>query len=151
MKILDGRKIPYEVHRYSETERDSSRVAQDLGAPSGQVCKTLVAVRSKGKPLLVMIPGNRKLDLKKLARAVGDKKIKLAGHHQAEALTGLKVGGISALALLNRGFEIYLDRSTMQYQQVYVSAGRRGLNIKLPVAELARIVKARLVDATVDS
>jgi len=150
MKILDGQDIGYEVYYYSELERDASRIASDLGVSAGEVYKTLVAVRRVGKPLLIMLPSNRQLDLKGVAKAVGDKKIRLASHNQAEILTGLKVGGISALALLNRGFDVYLDRSALKHHHVYVSAGLRGIDIRLPVSELVRMTKAHIVDAALE-
>jgi len=102
-------------------------VAEALGLPASQVYKTLVVVRERGKPLLVMIPGDRELDLKRLAKAIGEKKLRMATHKEAESLTGLQVGGISALALLNRRFEVYIDRAATKLERVLVSAGRRGI------------------------
>jgi Cys-tRNA(Pro)/Cys-tRNA(Cys) deacylase len=85
--------------------------------------------------------------LKRFAAAIGEKKLSLAPHREAERLTGLKVGGISALALLNRGFDIYLDREATEQSHIYISAGRRGVNLCLPVTDLLRVTGARLVDA----
>jgi Cys-tRNA(Pro)/Cys-tRNA(Cys) deacylase len=97
-----------------------------------------------------MIPSDRQLDLKKLARAVKEKKLKMASHREAERLTGLQVGGISALALLNRGFDIYLDKTATAYDWVVISAGQRGLQIKLAVTDLASITRSSAVDASRD-
>ena len=66
----------------------------------------------------------------------------------AEALTGLQVGGISALALINRGFDVCLDRAAQGLERVTVSAGKRGINLCLAVSDLVRITGARWVDAT---
>ena len=68
----------------------------------------------------------------------------MATHDQAEALTGLQTGGISALALINKGFEVYLDDRALAFAQIAVSAGQRGANILLPVADLVKLVNARL-------
>jgi Cys-tRNA(Pro)/Cys-tRNA(Cys) deacylase len=96
--------------------------------------------------MLVMIPASKQLDLKKLANLVGEKKLKMVGHKEAEDLTGLQVGGISALALVNKGFAIFLDQSAQDYDQIYVSAGLRGLDIQLAVKDLIKITGAKTVD-----
>jgi Cys-tRNA(Pro)/Cys-tRNA(Cys) deacylase len=95
-----------------------------------------------------MLPADRQLDLKKLAKAMNVKKVAMATQREAEHLTGLQVGGISALALLNRGFAVFLDASAQAYEQIYISAGQRGLDIKLAVRDLVRVTKARFVDAS---
>ncbi|MCI0394856.1 MAG: aminoacyl-tRNA deacylase [Chloroflexi bacterium] len=148
IKLLEGKKILHQVYEYPAGERDAERVAAEMAVPAGQVFKTLVVLRPAGKPMLVMVPADRQLDLKKLAQAVGEKKVKMATHKEAEALTGLQVGGISALALLNRGFAVYLDRSAQAFPEIYVSAGRRGLDIRLAVADLIRLTGARVVDVS---
>lgn len=69
---------------------------------------------------------------------------------EAESLTGLQVGGISALALINRGFDVYIDRAATELSHILVSAGCRGINLKLRVEDLIRITKARVVEATAE-
>lgn len=145
MRVLEGRKIPYEAVTYPDTERDATVVAQHLGVPAGQVFKTLVVVRERGKPFLVLIPADHQLDLKAFAKAVGEKKVKMATHTEAEALTGLQVGGISPLALLNKGFAVLIDAAAREYDEIYVSAGRKGTNLRVPVEGLVRVTKARVV------
>jgi Cys-tRNA(Pro)/Cys-tRNA(Cys) deacylase len=148
MKLLEGKKIAYESYRYSPQLRDAQEVAAAVGWPADQVFKTLVVPRPRpAKPILVMLPSNRQLDLKKLAKALGEKKLKMATHQEAERLTGLQVGGISALALLNRGFAVYLDQSAQAHDQIVISAGQKGLQIRLAVADLQGITNARVVDA----
>ena len=148
MKLLEGRKVPYDVVTYPESERDAEVIAGIVGAPPGQLFKTLVVAREGKKPLLVMIPADRQLDLKKLAQVTGDKKLHMASQTQAEALTGLQVGGISPLALLNKGFAILIDASMAAQTHIYLSAGKRGVNLKVPVAALLQIIQARQVDVT---
>ncbi len=77
-----------------------------------------------------------------LAKAVNAKKVKMATHAEAEALTGLQTGGISALALINKGFDVYLDDQASRFEAIAVSAGQRGANILLPVKDLVRLVDA---------
>ncbi len=148
MRALDAKNIPYEVFTYDTTVRDATLVADEIGVPYQQVFKTLVVVRETGKPLLVMLPADRQLNLKRFARQIGEKKVKMAGHNQAEELTGLQVGGISTLALLNRGFGVYLDESAESFDQIVISGGKKGLQVKLAVRDLIVITQARLINAS---
>ena len=84
--------------------------------------------------------------VKKLAKAVGEKKVYLTTQKEAEHLTRLQAGGISPLALINRGFQVLIDRSAQSHGQIHVSGGQRGLNIRLPVNDLAKLTNARLAD-----
>ena len=123
-------------------------MADAVGLPYEQVYKTLVALRPTGKPMLIMIAGDQELDLKRVARAVGEKKVRMASHKEAENLTGLQVGGISALALLNRPFDVFIDRPATELSHILVSAGKRGINLRVAVADLIQITRARVIEAT---
>jgi Cys-tRNA(Pro)/Cys-tRNA(Cys) deacylase len=146
MRTLEAKNIPYEVLTYDETITDATFVADEIGLPQQRVFKTLVVVRNGGKPMLVIIPSNKQIYLKRLAKAVGEKKVKMASHKQAEELTGLQVGGISALALLNRGFDIYLDESAGSIDKICISAGKKGLQVQLSVQDLIDVTRAHLID-----
>ncbi|NJN54609.1 MAG: hypothetical protein HC804_07545 [Anaerolineae bacterium] len=91
-------------------------------------------------------PRQPQLNLKKVAQAINAKKVQMATHKEAEAMTGLQVGGISALALLNKGFVVYLDESAQAFEQIYVSAGQKGLDVKLRVIDLIKVTGARVAD-----
>jgi len=144
MRLLESRRVPYTAHYFSPSIHSADGVAEALGVPAAQVFKTLVALPQRGKPLLAIVPGDRELDLKALAKAAGDKKVHMATQKEAEALTGLQVGGISALALLDKGFRVFLDASAEGFDTILVSAGERGINLQLPVAGLVRLTRARL-------
>lgn len=148
MKLLEQRKIPYEAVTYPIEERDAVRLAALFGVPPAQVFKTLVVDRPPRKPLLVLVPADRQLDLKKLAKALREKKLSMATQSAAEGLTGLEVGGISPLALMNRGFVMLADASIEQHAHVFVSAGKRGINLRVPVEGLLRLLRPRLIDVT---
>jgi Cys-tRNA(Pro)/Cys-tRNA(Cys) deacylase len=92
----------------------------------------------------VVIPGPNVVDLKGLAAFLGEKKVFLPTEREAEELTGLQAGGISPLALINRGFQVVIDSAAQNYHEIHISGGQRGLNIKLPVADLINLTKARL-------
>jgi Cys-tRNA(Pro)/Cys-tRNA(Cys) deacylase len=147
MRLLDANGVHYEVCTFSPDIGSATGVAEALGLDPTTVYKTLVVQRSRGKPLLVMVAGDRTIDLKALAASVNEKKLRMATHREAEAITGLQVGGISALALLNRGFDVCIDRAAQGLEQVLVSAGQRGINLRLAVADLVRVTGARWVNA----
>jgi len=74
----------------------------------------------------------------------------MASYKETESLTGLQVGGISALALINRGFDVYIDRAAMELSHILVSAGSRGIDLMLSVKDLIRVTKAKVIDATTE-
>ena len=123
-------------------------MADAIGFPQAQVFKTLVALDTAPgqKPNLVVIPGSETLDLKILAKAMGAKKVQMATRAEAEKLTGLLAGGISPLALINRGFAVYLDSRARNFPRIYISAGERGAQIGIGVDDLVKLTRARFVD-----
>lgn len=141
--------VNFEITTFPDTLRDAEEIAAFLGLPPTQLFKTLVVISpdNKGKRYLVIIAANQQLNLKQFAKAVTEKKLVMATHDQAEKLTGLQVGGISALALKNKNFKIYLDESAKQFKQIYVSGGKRGLDVKLAVSDLLHITGAAFVNA----
>ena len=147
IRILEGKNIQYDLLAYPEDEKDAEVVAKILDLSPVDVFKTLVVVRHPAKPLLVMIPADKKVDLKKVARSTGEKKVKMASYQEAESLTGLQVGGISALALINMGFLPLLDRSAVEKKKIYVSAGKRGYQIGLDPQDLLAVTSAIVIDA----
>ncbi len=143
-RLLDSKKVPYRAFELPPEKRGAIETARLLGVDPGLVYKTIVVTRPKGKPILAVIPGPDRVDLKLLAAAVGEKKLILPGEGEAEQLTGLQAGGISPLALLNRGFQVVLDEAAGSLPEIHVSGGQRGLNIRLPVEALVGLTRARL-------
>jgi Cys-tRNA(Pro)/Cys-tRNA(Cys) deacylase len=148
MRALDAHKIPYSTFFYAETIHSADEVAALLGVPAAHVFKTLVVLADDGRQLLVMAPGDREIDLRRLARDIGAKSAQMALQREAERLTGLKVGGISPLALLDKRFEVYLDASAAALDEIYLNGGQRGVNVKLRVDDLIAMTGARLIEAT---
>ncbi len=153
MRLLESRKIPFVAKTYDASGEfhSATEAAQWLGVSPDCVYKTLVVLREppqKGKPILIMVASDRELDLKLLAKSLGEKKLRMATQREAESLTGLQVGGISALALLNRGFEICIDESARGLDQIHISAGRRGIDLRLAVKDLIDVTRAQVVRAT---
>ena len=146
-RLLDGRQIPYTAFETPAEKLGALETARLLNVPPERVFKTIVVTREgKGKPILAVVPGTGEVDLKALARAVGEKKLHLATEHEAERLTGLLAGGISPLALINRGFQVVLDASAQAFSELHISGGRRGLNIRMPVAALIDLVNAKVAE-----
>jgi Cys-tRNA(Pro)/Cys-tRNA(Cys) deacylase len=144
-RLLDSRNIAYTVYELPPEKLGALETARQLDVPPEQVFKTIVVTRpGKGKPILAIIPGPHQVDLKALARAVGEKKLNLPTEREAERLTGLQAGGISPLALLQRGFQMVLDSSARNFDQIHISGGQRGLNIRLPVEALLALTNASL-------
>jgi Cys-tRNA(Pro)/Cys-tRNA(Cys) deacylase len=145
VRMLQQRRVAFELLAFDATIRDAPLVAKETGMPPESVYKTLVVEMEppKGKPLLVMMPSNAELDLKALAAALGMKKLRMASHTDAERHTGLQVGGISALALTGKGFSVYIDGRATDLDQILVSAGQRGFDVRLAVRDLLALTGAR--------
>jgi Cys-tRNA(Pro)/Cys-tRNA(Cys) deacylase len=144
-RFLDARKIPYQVYETPAEKLGALEAARLLNVPPEIVFKTIVVIREKPKkPLLAVVPGPSNVDLKLLAAALNEKKVHLPTEPEAEQLTGLQAGGISPLALINKGFQVVIDSSAQNFAEIHVSGGQRGLNIKLPVADLIKLTNARV-------
>ncbi|MEI2691038.1 MAG: aminoacyl-tRNA deacylase [Anaerolineae bacterium] len=145
MRLLEGKKVAYTALRYDPDLHVSAvEVASALGMPPAQLFKTLVAQPDAGKPILAVVPAGAELELKALAQAVGVKKVRMATQADAERLTGLQKGGISALALVNKGFRVLLDSSAAPFPQIAMSAGERGVQVVLAPQDFVRVTGARL-------
>ncbi len=151
-RLLDSKKIPYKAFELPAEKLGADETARLLGVAPGLVYKTIVVTRPKGKPILAVIPGPHRVDLKLLAAALGEKKVALPTEREAEELTGLQAGGISPLALVNKGFQVVIASeaenrteasSRDEDREIHVSGGLRGLNIRLPVEALAELTRAR--------
>jgi Cys-tRNA(Pro)/Cys-tRNA(Cys) deacylase len=144
-RLLDSRKILYTSYELPPEKLGAVEAAHLLNVEPASVFKTIVVTREKPKkPLLVVVPGNSNVDLKLLASTLGEKTMHLPTEREAEQLTGLQAGGISPLALINKGFQVILDSSANNFSEIHISGGQRGLNIKLPVTDLVKLTNARI-------
>ncbi|HAL16274.1 MAG TPA: hypothetical protein DCP32_05840 [Anaerolineaceae bacterium] len=143
-RFLDSRKIPYTAFELPAEKLGALESARLMGVAPSLVYKTIVVVREKSaKPILAVVPGDHAVNLKTLAVAVGEKKLKVPPLREAEQLTGLQAGGISPLALINKGFQVFVSSEALQHEQIHISGGQRGLNIRLPVRALLDLTRAR--------
>jgi Cys-tRNA(Pro)/Cys-tRNA(Cys) deacylase len=144
-RFLDSKKVKYQTFDLPAEKLGALESARLMGVSPAQVFKTIVVLRTKpGKPILAVVPGNHEVDLKALATAAGEKKLQPSTQAEAEKLTGLLAGGISPLSLFNKGFQIWLDTSARDFEEIHISGGQRGLNIRLPVEALITLTNARL-------
>ena len=149
-RMLDVNKIPYKIFELPAEKLGAQETARLLDVPEEQVFKTIVVLReARGKPVLAVVPGPSEVDLKALASALHEKKVRLPTQREAEDLTGLQAGGISPLALLNKGFQIVIDEFARLFDEIYISGGQRGLNILLPVNSLVELTGASFADIIV--
>jgi len=146
-RLLDSRHIPYTAFELPAEKLGALETARRLNVSPDEVFKTIVVAREgQGKAILAVVPGPLEVDLKLLAQALGEKRLRLPSEREAEQITGLQAGGISPLALLNRGFEVVLDETAQLFTHIHISGGQRGLNIRLPVAALIELTGARVAD-----
>lgn len=151
-RFLDSRNVSYTVFNLPEEKLGALETARLLDAPAEIVYKSIVLLRKgPGKPILAVVPGDHDVHLKKLAKALGEKKVMPATQREAEKLTNLKVGGISPLALINRGFEIVIDQGVRDFELIHVSGGELGLNIRLRSADLLELTGAKVANIVENS
>lgn len=145
IRALEQRRIEHTVFTFDSAIRSAAEVATATGMPSEAVYKTLVIEEDPphGRPRLFMVPADSEVDLKALAAVLGRKKLRMASHRDAEFATGLKVGGISALALLGKGFPALIDARALEHGHILVSAGERGFDVRLAVAALIELTGAQ--------
>jgi Cys-tRNA(Pro)/Cys-tRNA(Cys) deacylase len=146
-RLLDSRRVAYCLHEAEVEEKISAvELAHRLGIDPHRLYKTLVVVpQRKAHPLLVLIPGDEELDLKALRARLSQKDLRMATHAEAESQTGLLSGGISPLALLHRGFEIYADDRINDSHEFHVSAGKRGKILTLVPGDFLSLTGARIL------
>ena len=149
-RLLNSRKVPYKPFELPVEKLGANETARLLGVDPELVYKTIVVARPKpGKPILAVIPGPHHVDLKLMAASLGEKKVSLPSEREAEEMTGLQAGGISPLALVNKGFQVVIAAEAQNQPEVHVSGGQRGLNIRLPVRALAELTHASFADISV--
>lgn len=149
-RLLESKKIIYTTYELPAEKLGAVETSRRLNVPLSQVFKTIVVVREKpGKPILAVIPGDCQADLKAIAAVVNEKKVRLPTQREAEQLTGLQAGGISPLALINKGFQVLINASATQYNEIHISGGQRGLNVRLPTQALIELTHARLAEIAV--
>lgn len=148
-RLLDARSIAYELAEYEVDESDLSALtlARKIGQNVEQIFKTLVMRGDKTGVLVVVIPGNAEVDLKKAARLSGNKSVAMVQQKELLGLTGYIRGGCSPLGM-KKPYPIYLDESCLLFDRIYISAGQRGQQIKLNPQDLIKVIEPVIGDVT---
>jgi len=145
--FLKANRVAYTEHEYDYVEHGGTEVsAQSLGVPEHQVVKTLVMEDDAGKPLIVLMHGDRKVSTKNLARQAGRKRIEPCKPEVAQRHSGYQVGGTSPFGT-RKSMPIFVERSILDLPEIYINGGRRGFLVKLRTGDLARILELTLIDA----
>ena len=146
-KLLKANKIEFSIHEYEHDANAKSfglEAAEKLNLRVEEVFKTLLVTDEKNY-FVAILPVHHQLNLKKVAQAVGAKKLKMSDPKDAERLTGYLVGGISPVGQKKR-LKTVIDQSAVQLEKLYVSGGKRGLDIGLKPQDLAKVLSATFAD-----
>ncbi len=147
MRLLESEGIPFELKEYEvgEEHLSAAAVAAAIGASPEKIYKTLVIEGQSDPYLVAVIPGSAELDLKKLAKASGNKKCEMLPMKELLPITGYVRGGCSPIGMKRR-FPTYIEELCTLEDQIIVSAGRRGLQIILSPSDLIRMTSATTAD-----
>lgn len=151
MRMVERAKVSYNVYHYAwkEDALDAVHAAAELARPEEQVFKTLVAVGDKTGPVVGVIPSNLELDLKKFARASGNKRVEMLHLKDLEKTTGYIRGGCSPIGM-KKAYPTYVGAEIEKIDEILVSAGRRGTQMGLAVADFIHVTGAHVCDITKD-
>ncbi len=150
MRILEQKKVPYQSHCYAQTDAVSGvEVAKVLGQNPDQVFKTLVTSGASGSYFVFVIPVAKELDLKKAAKSVGEKSVKMLPSKELLPMTGYIHGGCSPIGM-KKAFRTVIDESAAEQKTIIFSAGKIGYQVELCLADLGKILRFSLGNLTMD-
>ncbi len=147
LRLLESRKIPFETMTYEvdETDLSARALSEKSGIEGDRIFKTLVLQGASGSYFVCVIPGTSELDLKKAARASGEKKADLIPMKDLLPLTGYIRGGCSPIGM-KKSFPTYIDETCGLYETIYISAGKRGMQLLIAPDDLASLSEATVTD-----
>ena len=150
MRLLDAKKIPYVCRTYApDGSMTGEEIAALLGEDVKRVFKTLVTVGKSGGHYVFVIPVAAELDLKKAARAAGEKSVAMIKQKELLPLTGYIHGGCTSIGM-KKPFPTFLHETASSYDTIFISAGRVGMQLELSPLDLAKAVDCTAADLTVE-
>jgi Cys-tRNA(Pro)/Cys-tRNA(Cys) deacylase len=148
MRVLDQKKVSYVSHSYVDTDAISGvEVAKVLNQDPNQVFKTLVTIGASKKYYVYLVPVHKELDLKKAAKAVGEKSIVMLPAKDLLPLTGYIHGGCSPIGM-KKQFQTTIDHTAANFDTIVFSAGKIGYQVELPLEELKKVIRFELKEIT---
>jgi Cys-tRNA(Pro) deacylase len=148
--FLKAHRVAYTEHEYAYVEHGGTEVsARSLGVPEHEVVKTLVMQDESGKPLIVLMHGDRKVSTKNLARQSGVKRIEPCTPEAAQRHSGYQVGGTSPFGTRKK-LPVYMERTILELPKIYINGGRRGFLVGLAPGEVARTLTPSLVTVALE-
>lgn len=149
MRVLDGKKIPYESHTYKpDATMTGEEIAAILGEDSSKVFKTLVTQGKSGAYYVFVVPVKEELDLKKAAKASGEKAVSMIKQKELLPLTGYVHGGCSPIGM-KKQFPTFIHETAAGFDKVFVSAGKVGYQIELAPGDLIAVAGCKIADIVV--
>lgn len=152
MRILEQKKVPYTAHSYAHEDGavDGATVAKRIGKQPEQVFKTLVTVGASKNHYVFVVPVQKELDLKKAAKAVGEKSIAMIHQKELLPLTGYVHGGCSPVGM-KKQFRTTIDISCEMQETMLVSAGKIGQQIEVKPSDLLNLVRGTTADIVTEA
>ena len=149
--FLKSHEVSYSEHEYEYLEHGGTGVSSaSLGVPEHAVVKTLVMQDEAGKPLIVLMHGDRKVSTKNLARQAGVKRIEPCKPDAALRHSGYQVGGISPFGV-RKTLPVYMEHSILDLPKIYINGGRRGFLVGIAPGEIVRTLDPQLVKVALEA
>lgn len=146
MAFLEKNRIAFTLHEYDYELKGAEAASAATGIPLERMIKTLVVCDDPGRKFLfVLMPGAAELDLKKLAAACGEKKLRMSAPADAERLTGYQVGGLGPFGS-KKALPSFMDQSLLAFERVGINGGARGAILSLAPLDIVRLLTAQVLD-----
>ena len=149
-RVLDQKKVPYKTHVCSDAEGLSGdEIAAVLNENPAQAFKTLVTVGKTGKNYVFVVPVNKELDLKKAAKAVGEKSIEMIKSKELLPLTGYVHGGCSPIGM-KKFFPTTFHKTAEDFETIMFSAGKIGHQVEVKLSDVDKVIRYQIADIVTD-
>ena len=147
-EILDRNRIKYKVKPHSRKVYTCQEAAAERGVKVNQIVKCMIVKDLEDDFYIALLPGDKKLNLKKLAKILNQKKVKIASKKEVERITGYILGAVSPVGIKRKDIQFYFDRSIMDEDHIDISSGRADAGIELKSGDLLDLLRPQLVDIT---
>lgn len=146
MRILEEKGIAYEPRQQARKQLTAEGVAEDLGVPVAWVVKAMIVQRSDRSYVLVVIPGDKQLSLKKVGGILGDKNVQMANQRDVQRVTGFQVGAVSVLGFRRDDIPSCLDQHVLEQERAIISSGRPDMGLEMDPRDLMQALDAQVDD-----